>query len=389
MPVQWVSRPDPSFRGYAGMIVSGSVAPGDRLKVLPSGRECRVSRVIEADGDLDRAASGRSVTLTLSEEVDVSRGDLLAAAAAAPEIADHFECSLVWMDEEPLLPGRSYLLKLGARTVGASVTTLKHAVDVNTFDPIPAKTLKLNEIGVCNIITDAPIAFDPYEENRDGGGFILIDRVTDATAGAGMLRFALRRSHNIQWQAVDIDKAARAARNGQKGSVLWFTGLSGAGKSTVANVLERRLFTEGRHTYLLDGDNIRHGLNKDLGFTDADRVENIRRVAEVARLMVDAGLIVLVSFISPFRAERRMARQLFEPGEFVEIHVDVPLAVAEARDAKGLYAKARRGELRNFTGVDSPYEPPEAPELRLDASVAAPEEAAETILRHMRATGRL
>ncbi|MDP8916542.1 MAG: adenylyl-sulfate kinase, partial [Pseudomonadota bacterium] len=389
MPVQIVSRPDASFRGYAGLVVSGAVAPGDRVRVLPSGRESRVTQILAPDGQVERAAAGRSVTVTLADEIDVSRGDLLAAADAAPETADQFECTLVWMGDEPMLPGRGYLLKLGARTVGATVTDLKHAVDVQAFDPLPAKTLGLNEIGVCNLSTDAPIAFDPYQQNRDMGGFILIDRITDATVGAGMLHFALRRAHNIQWQALDVDKSARAGLKGQKGSVLWFTGLSGSGKSTIANALERRLFAQGRHTYLLDGDNVRHGLNKDLGFTDADRVENIRRVAEVARLMVDAGLIVLVSFISPFRAERRMARERFAPGEFVEVFVDAPLALAEARDPKGLYKKARAGQLANFTGVDSPYEPPEAAELRLDTAVVSPDEAADAVLAHMRESGLL
>lgn len=304
-------------------------------------------------------------------------------------MADQFECALVWMGDEPMLPGRSYLLKIGARTVGAVVSDLKHAVDVHSFDPVPAKTLNLNEVGVCNLTTDEPIAFDPYGQNRDTGGFILIDRLSDATVGAGMLRFALRRAHNIRWQPVDIDKAARADLKGQKAGVLWFTGLSGSGKSTLANAVERRLFALGRHTYLLDGDNLRHGLNKDLGFTEADRVENIRRAAEVARLMVDAGLVVLAAFISPFRAERRAARQRFAPGEFMEVFVDAPLAIAEDRDPKGLYKKARAGSLRNFTGVDSPYETPEAPELRVDTEASSVAQAVDQILERMRDLGLL
>jgi bifunctional enzyme CysN/CysC len=385
LPVQWVSRPDPSFRGYAGLIVSGAVSPGDRVRVLPSGHESRVDRVGTPEGDAAEAVAGQSVTLTLADPLDVSRGDILAAADAAPEVSDQFECSLVWMAEEAMLPGRSYWMKVGARTVGAAVSDLKHAIDVRTFDPVPVKTLQLNEIGVCNLTTEAPIAFDPYAQNRDTGGFILIDRRTDATVGAGMLRFALRRAQNIQWQAVSVDKAARAALKAQKGSVLWFTGLSGSGKSTIANAVERRLHTMGRHTYLLDGDNVRHGLNQDLGFTDADRVENVRRVTEVARLMVDAGLSGLVSFISPFQAERRAARSRLEAGEFVEVFVDAPLEVAEARDPKGLYKKARAGALANFTGIDSPYEPPERPELRLDTTTLSAEQAADAVIVHMRA----
>ncbi|MBW3560759.1 MAG: sulfate adenylyltransferase subunit CysN [Proteobacteria bacterium] len=384
MPVQWVSRPDPGFRGYAGLVVSGGVAPGDRVRVSPSGRESRIARIVTMDGDQAQASAGQSVVLTLSDHIDVSRGDMLSAVSAAPDVADQFECALVWMGDEPMLPGRSYLLKIGARTVGAVVSDLKHAVDVHSFDPVPAKTLGLNEVGVCNLTTDEPIAFDPYGQNRDTGGFILIDRITDATVAAGMLRFALRRAHNIRWQPVDIDKAARADLKGQKAAVLWFTGLSGSGKSTLANAVERRLFALGRHTYLLDGDNLRHGLNKDLGFTEADRVENIRRAAEVARLMVDAGLVVLAAFISPFRAERRAARQRFAPGEFMEVFVDAPLALAEDRDPKGLYKKARAGSLRNFTGVDSPYETPEAPELRVDTEASSVAEAVDQILERMR-----
>lgn len=320
------------------------------------------------------------MTLTLADEIDVSRGDVLAAGDAPPEAADQFEATLVWMDEDAMLPGRPYLLKIGARLVGATITEPKHKVDVNTLEQRPAKRLELNEIGVCNLSLDAPVAFEPYAANRDLGGFILIDRISNRTVGAGMLHFALRRAHNIHWQDLSVDKAARAAIKNQKGRVIWLTGLSGAGKSTIADLVEKRLHADGRHTYLLDGDNVRHGLNRDLGFTEEDRVENIRRVAEVARLMADAGLIVITAFISPFRAERRMARELMAEGEFVEVHVDTPLAVAEARDVKGLYRKARSGELKNFTGIDSPYEAPEAPEIRVDTSVMSAEQAAERVV---------
>jgi bifunctional enzyme CysN/CysC len=387
MPVQWVNRPDLDFRGFSGLISSGVVKPGDRLKALPSGRESAVARIVTFKGDLDQAVAGQSVTITLKDEIDVSRGDVLAAASSPPAVADQFEATVVWFDDEPLLPGRPYLLKLGARTVQAQVHEPKHKVNVNTLEKLAAKQLELNEIGVCNLSLAAPIAFDPYAENKDLGGFILIDRISNRTVGAGMLHFALRRSQNVHWQALDVDKASRAGQKGQQARVLWFTGLSGAGKSTIANLVEKRLLAEGRHTYLLDGDNVRHGLNKDLGFTDADRVENIRRVAEVAKLMVDAGLIVLVSFISPFRAERRMARELMGEGEFVEVFVDTPLAEAEKRDVKGLYAKARAGELKNFTGIDSPYEAPENPEIRIDTTGASPDEAAERIFHWLEDPG--
>jgi bifunctional enzyme CysN/CysC len=315
----------------------------------------------------------------LEDEIDISRGDVLAQADAPVSVADQFEATLVWMDEAPMLPGRPYLLKLGTRTVSASITEPKYRVNVNTLEHLAAKRLDLNEIGVCNISTDAPLAFEPYTESRDLGGFILIDRITNRTVGAGMIRFALRRSQNVHWQALDVDRAARAALKGHRGRVIWFTGLSGSGKSTIANMVEKKLHAMGRHTYLLDGDNVRHGLNRDLGFTDEDRVENIRRVAEVARLMADAGLIVLVSFISPFRAERALARSLMPEGDFVEVFVDTPLAVAEQRDVKGLYAKARAGELKNFTGIDSPYEPPESPDIRIDTTQVSAPDAAETI----------
>jgi bifunctional enzyme CysN/CysC len=379
MPVQWVNRPNLDFRGFSGLIAAGAVAPGDRVKALPSGRESVVARLVTGDGDLPRAVAGQSVTLTLADEIDVSRGDVLAAADDPPGVADQFETTLVWFDDEPMIPGRPYLMKLGARTVAAQVTLPKYKINVNTLEHLAATRLELNEIGVCNLLTDAPIAFDPYAQVRDLGGFILIDRISNRTVGAGLVHFALRRSQNIHWQALDVAKAARAEQKGQRPRVVWLTGLSGAGKSTIANLLERRLHAAGRHTYLLDGDNVRHGLNKDLGFTEEDRVENIRRVAEVAKLMADAGLIVLVSFISPFRSERRMARELMDEGEFVEVFIDTPLAEAERRDVKGLYRKARAGELRNFTGVDSPYEAPEAPEIHIDTTRLTAEAAAEQI----------
>jgi bifunctional enzyme CysN/CysC len=389
LPVQWVNRPNLDFRGFAGTIAGGSVRQGDRLKVLPSGRESRVARIVTLDGDLERAVAGQSVTLTLEDEVDVSRGDVLAAADSPPGVADQFETTIVWMADEPMLPGRPYWMKIGTRQVSATITEPKYKVNVNTLEHLAAKKLALNEIGVCNVSLDHAIAFDPYAENRDTGGFILIDRLTNATVGAGLVHFALRRSQNIHWQALDINKGSRAALKGQKPCVLWFTGLSGAGKSTIANLVEKQLHALGRHTYLLDGDNVRHGLNRDLGFTDADRVENIRRVAEVAKLMTEAGLIVMVSFISPFRAERRMARSLFGEGEFFEVHVDTPLAVAEARDVKGLYKKARRGELKNFTGIDSPYEAPEHPEIYLDTGKTSPEDSATAIVDGLRQAGML
>jgi bifunctional enzyme CysN/CysC len=379
MPVQWVNRPNLDFRGFSGFIAAGTVRPGDKVRVLPSGRASMIARIVTQDGDLGLAVAGQSVTLTLADEIDVSRGDVLAAADDPPGVADQFEATLVWFDDEAMMPGRPYLLKLAARTVAARVGEPKYKINVNTLERLAARRLDLNEIGVCNLLLDAPIAFDPYAEGKDMGGFILIDRLSNRTVGAGMLHFALRRSQNIHWQALDVTGPARAAQKVQKPCVVWLTGLSGAGKSTIANLLEKRLYAEGRHTYLLDGDNVRHGLNKDLGFTEADRVENIRRVAEVARLMVDAGLIVLVSFISPFRAERQMARALMDEGEFIEVHIDTPLAEAERRDVKGLYKKARAGQLRNFTGVDSPYEAPENPEIHIDTTRLSAEAAAELI----------
>jgi bifunctional enzyme CysN/CysC len=384
LPVQWVNRPDASFRGFAGMIASGTVAPGERVVALPSRRETNVARIVTYDGDLDRAVAGQSVTVTLTDEIDISRGEVIASVKEPPGVGEQFEATIVWMAEEPMLRGRNYLMRVGTSVVGATIAPLKYKVDINSLKHIAAEKLELNEIGVCELELDRPIPFDPYRENRDMGGFVLIDRISSQTVGAGMLNFELRRSDNVHWQTLDIDKAAHVRLKGHRPCVLWMTGLSGAGKSTIANLLERKLHTLGCHTYLLDGDNVRHGLNKDLGFTDADRVENIRRIAEVAKLMVDAGLIVITSFISPFRSERRMARGLLEEGEFIEVFVDAPLRVAEARDPKSLYAKARRGEIRNFTGIDSPYEPPEAPEIHVDTTSTSPEHAAETLVAELR-----
>jgi bifunctional enzyme CysN/CysC len=389
LPVQWVNRPNADFRGFTGLIASGAVSVADAVRVLPSGRQTRVARILAGGEDVETAVAGESVMITLADEIDVSRGDVVAAAAAPPAVADQFEATIVWMHDRPMLQGRSYLMKIGARTVTATVAPLKYRVNINTLEHAAAKKLELNDIGVCAMELSQPVVFEPYAENRDLGGFILIDRVTNTTVGAGLLHFALRRSDNVHWQALDVNKQARAELNGQKPCLIWLTGLSGAGKSTIANLLEKRLHGLGRHTYLLDGDNVRHGLNKDLGFTEADRVENIRRVAEVARLMVDAGLIVIVSFISPFRAERQMARGLVDQAEFLEVFVDAPLSVAEARDPKGLYKKARRGDLKNFTGVDSPYETPERPEVRIDTTQLSPEEATVVLLEQLRRAGVL
>ncbi len=385
MPVQWVNRPDLNFRGFAGLIASGHIAPGDPVRVLPSGRTSTVARIVTQDGDREGAVAGHSVTLTLADEIDCSRGDVVVAADAPLQVADQFEATIVWMEQEPLLPGRTYWLKLATQTVSAKIREPKYRIDVNTAQHLAAPTLDLNDIGVAEVATDRPIVFAPYTDGLAGhnkalGGFILIDKLTNATVAAGMLHFALRRAQNIHHQPIDTTREDHAALKNQKPAVLWFTGLSGAGKSTIANLVEQRLARMNRHTFLLDGDNVRHGLNRDLGFTDADRVENIRRVGEVARLMTDAGLIVITAFISPFRAEREMVRQRMKPGEFVEVHIDTPLAEAEARDVKGLYKKARSGELKNFTGIDSPYEAPDHPEIRIDTTLMSADEAADVIV---------
>ncbi len=384
-PVQWVNRPNLDFRGYSGTVASGSVAVGDRLVVAASGRESVLSRIVTADGDRQEAHAGDAVTLVLADDVDVARGDVLAPAAARPEVVDQFAAHVLWMAEEPMLPGRSYLMRIGTKYVPARVTSLKHKIDVNTLEHIAAKTLALNEIGLCNVATATPVAFDPYAENRETGAFILIDRFNNATAGAGMISFGLRRATNVHLQSLSIDREARVRRNGHRPAILWFTGLSGSGKSTLANLIEKELYAHGAHTYLLDGDNVRHGLNRDLGFTDADRVENIRRVGEVARLFVDAGLIVLCSFISPFRAERRMVRELVAEGEFIEIFVDTPLEECIRRDPKGLYARAQAGKIKNFTGIDSPYEVPEQAEIVVSTQEASAEASAQRVLAELRA----
>jgi bifunctional enzyme CysN/CysC len=386
MPVQWVSRHD--RRGFAGMVTGGSVRRGDRVRVMPAGTRATVARIGVGETELEAAVKGQSVMLSFAEEVDCSRGDVVASAAYPPEAADQFEATIVWMAEEELVAGRQYALKLAAQSALATIHTPKYEIDVNTLEQVPAHGLQLNGIGVANLWTDRPLVFEAYEDNRDLGGFILIDRVTNETVGAGLIRHALRRSQNLHLQTLDVTRQARAAMKGQKPRLLWFTGLSGAGKSTIANLVEKKLHSAGRHTFLLDGDNVRLGLNRDLGFSDADRAENIRRVGETARLMLDAGLIVLAAFISPFRAERRMVREMLGEGEFVEVHVDVPLAVAEERDPKGLYAKARDGRLPNFTGIGSPYEAPEAPDIRIDAAAMSPEEAAEAVARYLLAPPR-
>ncbi len=381
MPVQWVNRPNLDFRGFCGKIASGQVHPGDEIRILPSGKTSYVDRIVTQDGDLDVAQKDQSVTLTLRDEVDCSRGQIITAAKEPLEVADQFETTLIWMEEEALTPGRAYYLKIGAQTVSATVAEPKYQINVNTLDHSAAKTLDLNSIGVANITTDRAIPFAPYSENRELGGFILIDKLTNATVAAGLINFALRRAQNIHWQATDINRDHHANLKNQKPMVLWLTGLSGSGKSTIANAIEKKLAQMNRHTFLLDGDNVRHGLNKDLGFTEADRIENIRRVGEVARLMTDAGLIVITAFISPFRAEREMVRQMMQPGEFIEVFIDTPLHIAEQRDVKGLYAKARAGELKNFTGIDSPYEAPENPEIIIDTTQMDVEPAADKIVK--------
>jgi bifunctional enzyme CysN/CysC len=383
MPVQWVNRPNLDFRGFAGQISGGSVRPGDAVRILPSGKTSTIARIVTLDGDLDVAVAGQSVTLTLADEVDCSRGDVIAAAGDPPQVADQFEATIVWMDEAEMLPGRPYWLKIGTRTVSATLAQPKYQVNVNSMEHLAARTLELNAIGVANLTTDRPIPFEPYALDHDLGGFILIDKMSNATVAAGMIHFSLRRADNVHWQASDVTREHHAALKNQKPAVLWLTGLSGAGKSTIANIVEKKLARMNRHTFLLDGDNVRHGLNKDLGFTDADRVENIRRVGEVAKLMTDAGLIVITAFISPFRSERDMVRQMMQPGEFIEVHVDTSLADAEARDVKGLYAKARSGQLKNFTGIDSPYEAPEDPEIRIDTGAMSAEQAADAIIARL------
>jgi len=383
MPVQWVNRPNLDFRGFSGQVASGRIHPGDAVRVLPSGKTSTVKEVVTFDGNLDEAVAGQSVTLTLNDEIDCSRGDVITLADEPVEVADQFEATIVWMTEDEMLPGRPYIMKVGTNRVSATITEPKYEVNVNTTEQLPARTLGLNTIGVCNIATDRPIPFDAYGDNPDLGGYILIDRMTNQTVGAGLIHFALRRAHNIHWQAVDVDRDAHAAQKNQQPALLWFTGLSGSGKSTIANLVEQKLHALGKHTFLLDGDNVRHGLNKDLGFTDVDRVENIRRIGEVAKLMTDAGLIVLTAFISPFIAERRMVREMMPEGEFIEIHVDTPLEVAEQRDVKGLYKKARSGELKNFTGIDSPYEAPENAEITVDTVALSAEEAADVIVARL------
>ena len=383
MPVQWVNRPNLDFRGFAGQLASGKVNPGDAVRILPSGKTTTIDRIVTLDGDLDEAVAGQSVTLTLTDEVDCSRGDVIAAADAPPETADQFEATLVWMADEAMIAGRAYWLKLATQSVSATVQAPKYEINVNTLDRLAAKTLDLNGIGVVEVSTDKPITFEAYADNKTLGGFILIDKLTNATVAAGMLHFSLRRAQNVHWQAGDIDRDMRANLKNQRPALLWFTGLSGSGKSTIANLVEKKLHRMNRHSFLLDGDNVRHGLNKDLGFTEADRIENIRRVGEVAKLMTDAGLIVITAFISPFRAEREMVRAMLPEGEFLEIFIDTPLAEAERRDVKGLYKKARAGQLKNFTGIDSPYEAPEAPEIRIDTTAMTAEEAADLIVERL------
>ena len=387
MPVQWVNRPNLDFRGFSGQIASGTIKPGDRVKTLPSAKETTIERIVVQGGDLDQAIAGQSVTLTFADEVDTSRGDIICAAGEPAEVADQFQARVLWMADSQMLPGRRYLVKIGAKTVTATVLDLKYGIDVNTLQDKPARTLGLNDFGVITMALDQPIAFDPYDLNRETGGFIFIDRMTNNTVGLGLIDFALRRAGNIHWQALDVDRIKLAEQKAQKPAVLWFTGLSGSGKSTIANALQQKLFAIGKHTFVLDGDNVRHGLNQDLGFTDADRVENIRRVSNVAKLMSDAGLITLVSFISPFRSERQMARNMMQDGEFIEIFVDTPLEVAEQRDVKGLYKRARAGEIKNFTGLDSPYEAPQTAEIVINTVDQSPEQAADKIITWMRDRG--
>jgi bifunctional enzyme CysN/CysC len=387
LPVQWVNRPNLDFRGFSGLIATGGIKPGDAIRVLPSGKTSTVTSVVTLDGKLDEAVAGQSVTLTFADEIDCSRGDVIASADNPPQAADQFESTIVWLNDEPLHVGRAYWLKLGTQTVSATIREPKYTVNVNTMEHAACKTLELNAIGVAELSTDKPVVFEAYADNRALGGFILVDKLTNATVAAGMLHFSLRRAQNVHWQAVDISRDAHAGLKNQKPAVLWFTGLSGSGKSTIANLVEKKLHRMNRHTFLLDGDNVRHGLNKDLGFTEADRIENIRRVGEVAKLMTDAGLIVITAFISPFRAEREMVRAMLPEGEFVEVFIDTPLSVAEERDVKGLYKKAREGQLKNFTGIDSPYEAPAAAEIRIDTTKVTPEEAAQAIVDRLLGDG--
>ena len=389
MPVQWVNRPNLDFRGFAGTVVSGRIAKNDEIVLAKSGRSSRTVRLISGDKDVEEVIAGQAVTVTLADEIDISRGDILVAPNARPEVADQFAAHILWMAEEEMLPHRQYLIKIGTQIVPGQITLLKHKVDVNTLEHMASRTLHLNEIGSCNLSTSVPVAFDAYRDNRDTGGFIIIDRSTNGTVAAGMVEFGLRRATNVHWQTLEVTAEARASLNGQKPCVLWFTGLSGSGKSTIANLVEKRLFADGRHTYLLDGDNVRHGLNQDLGFTDADRVENIRRVGEVAKLFADAGIITLVSFISPFRSERRMARELLKPGQFIEVFVDTPIEICKARDPKGLYKRAVAGQIKNFTGIDSPYEVPENAELTLQTTSSSAEELADRVVAYLRAKDRL
>ena len=389
MPVQWVNRPNLDFRGFSGQIASGVIRPGDKIKTLPSAKETTIERIVTQTGDLDIAVAGQSVTLTFADEVDTSRGDVICAAGEPAEVSDQFQARVMWMADDAMLRGRRYLLKIGAKTVPAQITGLKHRIDVNDLQSRPATELGLNEMGVCTISLDQAIAFDAYDVNRETGGFILIDRLTNNTVGLGLLDFALRRAANIHWQALDVDRSTLAEQKEQKPAVLWFTGLSGSGKSTIANALQKKLFAMGKHTFVLDGDNVRHGLNRDLGFTDADRVENIRRVSNVAKLMSDAGLITLVSFISPFRSERQMARNMMTNGEFVEIHVDTTLEVVEQRDVKGLYKRARAGEIKHFTGIDSPYEAPLEAEIIVNTASQSAEDAADSIIDWIKDKGML
>jgi bifunctional enzyme CysN/CysC len=386
-PVQWVNRPNLDFRGYAGTVASGQIARGDEITVAASGKTSRVDQIVTYDGPVERAEAGDAVTITLTDEIDVGRGDLLAPPAARPEVADQFAAHVIWMDQEALFPGRSYFIRLGTNVVSATITSLKYKIDVNTRDHLAAKTFELNEIGLCNISTSLPVAFDPYEENKKTGSFIIIDRYTNRTVGAGMIDFGLRRATNIKWQALTIGKSERASLKKQRPVIIWMTGLSGAGKSTIANIIDSKLFAAGHHTMLLDGDNVRHGLNRDLGFTEADRVENIRRAGEVAKLMMDSGLIVICSFISPYKSDREMVRRLVADGEFLEIFVDTPIEECVRRDPKGLYAKAKAGKIKNFTGIDAPYEAPESPEIRLNTIAQSPDLLADRVVMELAALG--